>query len=90
MTTTEWRKPFPTPSPLTQPFWDGTKRGELLVQRCPECGHNVWTPQLACNRCLNESLQWTRVSGRGTIYSFTVMHRAATPAFTSPSRKRWN
>jgi uncharacterized OB-fold protein len=54
------------------------------MQRCTSCGEYVWTPQMACRTCLTETLEWAPVSGRGTIYSFVVVHRAPTPAFTAP------
>src|SRR5205823_9173004 len=71
-------------SALTEPFWQATREGRLVIQRCTRCGEYVWTPQMACCTCLTETLEWTEVSGRGTIYSFVVIHRAATPAFTAP------
>jgi uncharacterized OB-fold protein len=81
---TEWKRPMPRPSALTEPFWRATKEQRLVLQRCTSCGEYVWTPQMACRSCLTETLEWTEVSGRGTIYSFVVIHRAATPAFTAP------
>ena len=78
------KKPLPRPSSLTGPFWEGTKQGVLLLQRCTRCHNFIWTPQLACPQCLSDALEWTEVSGHGTIYSYTVVHRAATPAFKAP------
>ena len=83
-TTTGWKRPLPTPSPLTRPFWEATKQGRLVLQRCSRCGEYVWTPQPVCRTCLTETLEWTPVSGRGSIYSFVVIERAATPAFNAP------
>ena len=77
--TSEYRKPLPEPTELSQPFWDGTKLGRLLIQRCGDCGHYWWTPQLACPICLTENWAWTDVSGRGAVYSFTIVHRAPDP-----------
>lgn len=77
-------RPLPHPSPLTQPFWDATKRGELVLQRCSTCHAYVWTPQDACRNCLTETLEWTPVSGRGNVYTFVVLHKAAHPAFQAP------
>lgn len=82
--TEEWARPRPVPSSLTAPFWKATGEGRLVIQRCTDCGEYVWTPQLACRTCLTETLEWTPVSGRGTVYTFVVMHRAATPAFKAP------
>ena len=38
-------KPLPNPTALSAPFWEGTKRRELLVQKCTACGALRWTPQ---------------------------------------------
>ena len=87
MTTTEteqWTRPLPTRTALTAPFWDATAEGRLVMQRCSTCGEYVWTPQMACRSCLTETLEWTPISGRGEIYTFVVLHRPATPAFTAP------
>ena len=73
----EIRKPLPEITPVTRPFWDGAAQGKLLLQRCPDCGHYIWTPCPVCVECGSERLQWTEVSGRGTIYSFTVIRQVA-------------
>lgn len=82
--TEEWVRPRPTPSTVTAPFWEATGQGRLVIQRCTNCQEYVWTPQLACRRCLTETLEWSPVSGRGVVYTYVVMHRAATPAFKAP------
>ena len=76
--------PLPQPSALSQPFWDACKRGELVVQRCDDCGEHVFIPQVACTRCFSSKLIWVPSSGRGTVYSFTIVHRPQQPAFTVP------
>lgn len=76
--------PLPQPSPLTQPHWDGCKRGELLVQRCEDCPRYVFIPQQACTSCLSERLEWVASSGRGVVYSHTTVHRPQQPAFETP------
>jgi hypothetical protein len=78
-------RPRPVPTRLTEPFWEGTRRGVLLIQRCRACGHWRWTPKLACPQCWSEDTEWAEASGRGTIYSYTVVHRPVDPAqFTAP------
>jgi uncharacterized OB-fold protein len=77
-------RPVPEPTPLSAPFWRAAADGVLVVQRCQDCGRLEWTPQVACSRCLTETLQWARMSGRGTVYSFSVVHRPQTPAFPAP------
>lgn len=79
-----WSRPLPTPTPLSAPFWEATRRGVLRLQHCAACDVYEWTPQQVCSRCLRDSLSWTDVSGRGSVYSFSVVHRPQTPGFTAP------
>jgi uncharacterized protein len=77
------RADFPLPDlddPLSAPFFEGAARGELLVTRCESCDRYVWYPQERCPAC-GGALTWTRVSGRGSLFSWTVVERAFLPAF---------
>ena len=71
--------PRPVPTEFSEPFWEGTRVGELRVQRCLDCQHWRWTPQLACPKCWSERYEWARSSGRGELYSFTVVRRSVDP-----------
>jgi uncharacterized OB-fold protein len=77
-------RPRPAPTALSLPFWQAARAGNLVLQRCDHCGAHRWTPQILCVRCHSESFAWTRVSGRGVLYSVTVVHRAPMEAFTTP------
>lgn len=74
-------KPLPRPSDLTRPFWEAIKRHELSLQRCQDCGHYIYYPRPLCDECLSPNLVWTRLSGRGTVYTFTVVRQAASKRF---------
>lgn len=74
-------RPLPEPSEVTRPFWEGLRRRELRLQRCEECGRYVFYPRSACPHCMSERLEWTAVSGRGRVYTYTVVRRAMIPAF---------
>lgn len=76
-------KPLPHPSNLTRPFWEAAKRHELQIQRCQSCGHFIFYPRPLCPNCLSTDLAWTPVSGRGTLYSFTVVRQAASKRFAA-------
>lgn len=67
--------------PLTTPFWDGARKGELRIQRCRECGTYIHLPRPVCRNCRSFDLSWEAVSGRATLYSFTVTRRAFHPYF---------
>jgi uncharacterized OB-fold protein len=77
----EYRKPLPSPSALSQPYWHGLSEGQVRVQRCSGCGEYVFYPRPHCPACLSEALEWVAVSGRGRVYTYTVVRRAMNPAF---------
>jgi hypothetical protein len=77
------RADFPLPDvdePLTAPYFAGAARGELVISRCDACARFVWYPDEACAGC-GGPLTWTRVSGRGALFSWVVVERAFLPAF---------
>lgn len=76
-------KPLPLPEnvALTRPFWEGAQRHELQVQKCAQCGALIHFPREQCPRCACNKLTWCRVSGRGHIYSYTIVHQSHHPAF---------
>jgi hypothetical protein len=69
--------PLPVPTPETRPFWDGVRKHELRLQRCRPCGEHFFYPRAACPRCLSPDFEWRVASGRGTLHTFTVVHRGA-------------
>lgn len=68
-------KPVPVPDELSRPFWEAARERHLLVQCCGSCGYYNHPPRRFCDACLAQDLRFESVSGRGTIYSFTVMHQ---------------
>lgn len=78
----EYKKPLPDPVTETQPYWDGCKRHELLIQKCDECGNFQFYPRSYCiNReCMSGKLTYTKVSGKGKVYTYTINYRPA-PGF---------
>jgi uncharacterized OB-fold protein len=69
--------------PLVSFFWEGARAGELRIQRCQSCGTFIHLPRPICRVCLSFDLQPEAVSGRGTLYSFTITNRAFHPFFVS-------
>ncbi len=81
---TEYKKPLPTPSEISQPFWDAAKEHRLTFQRCRLCGTHVFYPRQACPGpdCFGiGTLDWVQSSGKGWVYSFTISYQPAHPAF---------
>ncbi|MBC8239590.1 MAG: Zn-ribbon domain-containing OB-fold protein [Alphaproteobacteria bacterium] len=74
-------KPLPMPDLETQPFWDGARAGRLRLPKCNDCGQYHFLPRALCPHCRSENWTWVDASGDGVIYSFTIAHRGAGPAF---------
>jgi uncharacterized OB-fold protein len=76
-------KPLPEITPAMEPFWAAARRHELVVQRCRGCGTHRFPARDLCSGCLSRDVEWTRVSGRGTVFSWAVMHQVYHPGFAS-------
>ena len=77
-------RPTPRPSPTELPFYEACARDELTLQHCEPCDRLLFYPRTHCDHCHNPKLNWHRVSGKGTIVSYTVVRRAVSEAFTAP------
>ena len=71
----DYTGPIPVPSPESKPFWDAAKRGSLELPRCGACHALHYYPRGVCPHCLSSDLRWERVSGKGTLHTFTIVHR---------------
>ena len=76
-------KPAPSPGEITRFFWDAAREHRLVVQRCDGCGYYIHWPQLRCPRCGSERLSHAELSGRGTVYSFCIVHHVFHPGFAA-------
>ena len=74
-------KPIPPMNPWAEPFWAGTREGRLVIQKCADCGKHVFYPRLVCPFCFSERLDWIEASGRGTVYSHTLVRNNPPSAF---------
>jgi len=77
----EYVKPLPKPTSTSRPFWDAAKRHELQLQQCGGCKAFIYYPRDRCPHCMSEALTWRQVSGKGKVYSYTVVRRASTRSF---------
>ena len=69
-------RPLPEPTPETRHFWDGTRSGELRLQRCDDCSKVYFPPRPFCPDCASRSVRVFAASGRGTLHSYVINHRA--------------
>jgi len=71
----------PGETDLTAPYWDGARAGELRLQWCRACERCWHPPSPCCPGCRGTEIEWRASSGRGAIYSFTLVQHAAHPSF---------
>jgi uncharacterized OB-fold protein len=62
------------PDPESAEYWAGLRDGKLLVQRCVDCGTHQLYPRDRCLTCRG-SVEWVEASGRGSVYSYTVIRQ---------------
>ena len=75
------QKPAPLPDEQSQPFFEGAARGVLMIRGCNACGARLAPTTETCSECLGDDLAWVEASGRGTLFTFAVMHQLYHPAF---------
>ena len=63
----------------TAVYWESAKNGKLLVKTCKTCGKLHYYPRTICPHCLSSDTDWVEASGKGTIYTYSVMRRTETP-----------
>lgn len=75
--------PQPRITDVNRPFWDGCRKGRLMLQRCTDsaCARFVFYPRVCCPYCGGGVLEWQRASGGGRLQSWTVVHRPGHAAF---------
>lgn len=74
-------KPLPVVTDENRPFWEGCRQGKLLLQYCEYCQRYQFYPRLYCMQCGSKILKWVEGSGRGIIYSYTIIHQNKSPEF---------
>ena len=81
MTTQQtYAKPIPMITPENERYWQGCKQHELWMRACQECGPYFY-PRDVCPKCGRRDVEWRQMSGRGTLYTYAIVHRAPMPGF---------
>jgi hypothetical protein len=75
---------LPDITPLTRPFWNACDEGRFIIPRCNACGRHFFRPEVACTHCFSTDWKWVEASGRGTLYSYSIIHRPPAPGFKTP------
>jgi uncharacterized OB-fold protein len=77
-------RPAPIVTDDSAVFWDAAARGSLVAQRCGECGVLRHPPRPMCPHCHSLTIDVVELSGRGTLYSYAILHHPQNPAFDNP------
>jgi len=81
MTETAHAKPLPAMEGFAKEFYGWCKQNQLRFQRCTACGTWRHVPREMCAACGSWQWEWAPSSGRGTVFTWTVVARALHPAF---------
>ncbi len=79
MTDPPYDKPLPVAQPESDRYWEGARNGELWLRRCLDCKRAYFYPRNICPNCSSRNVEWAKVSGRATLYTFAIVHRAPHP-----------
>ncbi|WP_169569785.1 Zn-ribbon domain-containing OB-fold protein [Sneathiella limimaris] len=60
-------------------YWKATKQGKLILKKCDDCGETHFFPRIICPHCQSSNTSWYEASGKGRIYSYSVVRRAPIP-----------
>ena len=75
-------RPLPKLDELdTKAFWEATKAKTFTYQQCANCNTVIWYPRQHCTGCVDGDLQLHTASGKGTVYSFSVVRQSYHPFF---------
>lgn len=71
------------------PFWDGARRGRLMLPHCFACGRYWWPPGPVCPNCLSDRVEWVQALGLGRVASWIVFYKQYFEAFSTPYNVVW-
>lgn len=75
------QKFFMAPPERSERFFEATKEGKLLIQRCGDCKEHQFYPRSICIHCGSANVDWVESSGKGTVHTYTVIHRQGMPGW---------
>lgn len=77
----DYTKPLPVPQPESDFYWEKARAHELWLMQCDDCRATYFYPRPICPQCFSRNTAWVQSSGRGTLYTFAVVHRAPHPGW---------
>lgn len=77
----DYTKPLPVPQPESDYYWESAANGKLVIQRCKDCGDAQFYPRVFCTVCSSRAVDWIQSSGKGTLFTFAIVHQPPHPGF---------
>lgn len=74
-------KPMPEMDEESAPFFKGAREHRLMLMRCDDCGQMRMPSRDRCDNCWGTRASWVEASGKGTVYTFGIMHQLYHPGF---------
>ena len=81
MADTKYLKPIPVPQQEADFYWEKAKQHELWFRQCNGCQNVYFYPRDICPACFSRDTTWTQSAGKGSIFTFAIVHRASIPSF---------
>jgi len=60
--------------PTVEKYLQNIQDGHFKAYKCTNCDAVIAPPSGSCYNCGNSTMEWTEVSGKGKLVSFTVIH----------------
>ena len=79
--TEQYNKPVPVPQGESDYYWEKAKQHELWLRQCNACGEAYFYPRDISPCCFSRDTSWTQASGKATLYTYGIVHRAPHPGF---------
>ena len=77
----EYKKPIPHPQGESDVYWEKAKQHELWLRKCNDCGEAYFYPRDISPCCFSKDTSWIQASGKATLYTYAIVHRAPHPGF---------
>ena len=75
------QKAIPVPTEENGPYWEGAREHKLVLQKCTNCGLYSSQPRVICPRCHKDQFEWSQVSGKGKLHSWSIVWQTTAPGF---------
>ena len=84
MTQQTYEGPVPIPQQESDFYWQKCKEHELWLRNCQSCSKAYFYPRDICPNCYGRDTSWVKASGKGSLYTFGIVHQIPRPNYKGP------